>query len=118
MKTRIFAYTSNFLQCRLPLCLAVVLAIGAVFCAPPRAEGYFQHQFQAEKIVRLWFDFQDGVQVERMLSGMRSTEIRHVFQFVERHPFVLEVRDGQHGAWRLQLYHNLRRTFEDALQYN
>lgn len=118
MKARLFPYTSIFFQRSLPLCLAVILAVGAVFCAPPGAEGYYQHQFQAEKIVRLWFDHQDGVQVERMLSGMRSAEIRHVFRFVASHPFVLEVRDGRHGGWRLQLYHNLLRTFEDALQYN
>ncbi len=118
MQTRRLSTAFFFFEMPLPLFLAEILVIVVFICAAPEADGYFQHQFQADKVVRLWFEYQDGIQVERMLSGMGKPEIHHVYRLVETHPFIQEVRDGRHGAWSLQLYYNLLRSFDDALQHD
>ena len=99
--------------------LAFVVAVHVFVClAPPRAYPFMQAQFQAQQVVRLWFDKQDGVQVAALVSGMGRSEVRNLMLQVDQHPFVLEVKRGLHGRWMLQQYYSLCLTLEDALVYN
>ena len=43
----------------------------------------------------------------------RTDDLAELYQLVEAHPLVLEIRDYQHGGFNLRLYYGLRQVFFD-----
>lgn len=96
-----------------------VFAVLLLLSAPPAWASFnFRASFVADKVVRLWFHKQDGVQVWEILKKHNENECRELWQKVDSHPYVLEVKEDLHGSRQLELYYGLRQTFVDRLEYN
>jgi len=98
------------------------LAAAALLCLQQptelQASFDFRASFVADKVVRLWFHKQDGVQVWGILEKLNTHHTQQLWQRVEAHPYVREVKEDLHGPRMLLLYYGLRQTFRDHLRYN
>lgn len=103
---------------RVVVLLALLLLTG-VFAGPPvQASFDFRASFVANKVVRSWFLKQDGIQVWTILEKLNHTHLRQLWQKVDTHTYVQEVKEARHGQRQLMLYHGLRKTFLERLRYN
>lgn len=98
--------------------LTLVLVTGVLAVPPAQASFDFRASFVANKVVRFWFQQQDGIQVWNILEKLNHTHTRELWEKVDTHPYVLEVKDALHGQRQLMLYHGLRKTFLERLRYN
>jgi len=100
---------------RIAVLLAMLLLLGALAAPPVQASFDFRASFVANKVVRSWFHKQDGVQVWNILEKLNHNHTRQLWEKVDSHPYVQEVKDALHGQRQMMLYHGLRRTFLDRL---
>ena len=100
------------------LVLCLCLSLGPLLpCGTAQAQSSFRITQLADKVVRLWFDQQDGIQVKAVLDTLSPADCRELWQAIEVHPFVLEVMDELHGPRQLELYYALQQTILDHLSY-
>ncbi len=93
----------------------LVFFLGLLSPADP-GQAALRPQYMADKVVRMWFHRHQGAQVERMLSFLAHDDLAELYQLVEAHPLVQEIRDYQHGGFNLRLYYGLRQVFFDELR--
>ncbi len=101
--------------------LSVLLGMMIFFSlllSAPMAHSALRPQYMADKVVRMWFHRHEGAQVEKMLSFLAHDDLAELYQLVEAHPLVQEIRDYQHGDFNLRLYYGLRQVFFDELRYH
>lgn len=104
-------FSKSILRVLLVLLLAMGLLLSGV-----AAQAALRPQYMADKVVRMWFHRHEGAQVEKMLSFLAHDDLAELYQLVEAHPLVLEIRDYQHGGFNLRLYYGLRQVFFDELR--
>lgn len=82
------------------------------------ANATFRVEFLADQVVRTWFIEQDGAKVYDILSPLTSQEIRELAFHVDQSAFVREVKRHRYGSFRVKLYNNLKKTFQDTEYQN
>ncbi len=95
--------------------IILLLLISLLFSAT-EVQSALRPQYLADKVVRMWFHRHEGAQVEKMLSFLAHDDLAELYQLVEAHPLVQEIRDYQHGDFNLRLYYGLRQVFFDELR--
>ncbi len=98
-------------------CLLALCFMTLVFATPSLADFEFKAPIVADKVVRLWFNEQDGIEVWAILRKLNTKHCQQLWQAVDNHPYVLEVKEALHGPQQLQMYYGLRMTFEDFFRY-
>lgn len=107
---------------RLAALLASLVLSALLLCASglpaDAANGNYHTRFLAEKVVRLWFQRKDGVQVYEMVHKMNYSKRLALWTSVLDHPYVQAVREGRKGDRERLLFWGLKKTFDDILCYD
>lgn len=98
--------------------LLFVLSMSFSLVLPPASvdAGNYHTKFMADKVVRLWFQRHDGVQVYEIVEKLNYTNRLMLWQNVREHPYVEEIMDGLHSPRQRMLYQGLAQTFADLLR--
>jgi|GEM_PF-7119746 len=94
------------------ICLLLLLA---TLGPAADAEAVFRPAFVADQVVKLWFHEQRGAKVHHILARLSRQELIEIFQLVEEHPEVQEIRDNSPDERSVRLYQGLLKTFQDIL---
>jgi len=81
----------------------------------PTANAMFKPALFADQIVRLWFNDHNGAKVQTMLAKLPRHELLEIYDLVEAHPFVMEIRDNPPDERSTRAYNGLIQTFRDII---
>jgi hypothetical protein len=98
------------------LAVALALTLSLQFLGPaPKAHALFHPAVYADKIVRYWFFEQRGARVQIMLSKLSKEELWEIYDLVEAHPIVMEIKDNPPDQRAARAYQGLTLTFRDLM---
>jgi hypothetical protein len=98
--------------------LAAIAGLFFLFLAvgPTReAHALFRPASFADQIVKLWFYEQKGAKVHHMLTRLSRQELLEIYELVEAHPLVLEIKENPPDERSVRAYNGLIKTFRDVM---
>lgn len=98
------------------LAAALALTLTILLLGPaPKAQALFHPAIYADQIVKYWFFEQRGARVQIMLSKLSKEELWEIYDLVEAHPVVLEIKDNPPDQRSVRAYQGLTLTFRDLM---